>query len=59
MMVANIETLAGFLRYQTMREGKATAYVCVDSTCREPTTDPAAMLRLLSSPQAPHEPAAR
>jgi hypothetical protein len=48
---AEIEALAGFLRYQTMRDGKATAYVCVDSVCREPTTDPAAMLRLLSPPQ--------
>jgi len=28
-------------------EGRATAYVCVDFTCRPPATDPAALRALL------------
>ncbi len=36
-----------FVGPMTMREGRATAYVCRDFTCREPVTDPEALDALL------------
>jgi hypothetical protein len=32
-----------------MRDGRATAYVCRDFACREPTTDPETLKTLLAS----------
>jgi len=37
-----------FISAMTMRDGKATAYVCHDFTCSEPTTDPAGLAERLS-----------
>ncbi len=42
-----LAALAPFLASMTMREGRATAYVCRDFTGREPTTDPARLADLL------------
>lgn len=47
-----ITRLAEFTRYQTSRQGKATAYVCLNYSCKEPTTDAAKMLRLLKTRSA-------
>lgn len=43
-----IEKLAPFLIGQVPIDDKATAYVCKNFACRQPTSDPAAMLRSLS-----------
>jgi uncharacterized protein YyaL (SSP411 family) len=43
-----IAELAPFTLFQTSLDGKATAYVCRDYTCRLPVTDADAMLELLS-----------
>src|SRR3989441_295139 len=40
--------LADFTKYQTSRDGKATAYVCLNYNCKLPTTDSAKMLELLT-----------
>jgi uncharacterized protein YyaL (SSP411 family) len=37
--------LAPYVENQVAREGRATAYVCRDFTCRAPTTDVDEMLR--------------
>jgi len=37
-----------FVEAMQMREGRATAYVCHDFTCAEPTTDPAGLAERLS-----------
>lgn len=42
-----ISDIAEFTRYQTAREGKATAYVCLNFVCNLPTTDISKMLELL------------
>ena len=42
-----ISDIAEFTRYQTAREGKATAYVCLNFVCNLPTTDTGKMLELL------------
>ncbi len=39
--------LAPFVREQTPREGRATAYVCQDYACRAPVHDPGELARLL------------
>ena len=44
---AEIATLAPFVKDQTMLDGKATAYVCVNRACSLPTTDPQKMLDLV------------
>ena len=41
---AIIET-APFVEFQTMQDGRATAYVCERQTCQAPTTDPQEMVR--------------
>lgn len=45
---AEITRLAEFTKYQNSREGKATAYVCLNYACKLPTTDSAKMLELLA-----------
>jgi uncharacterized protein len=42
-----ITRLAEFTRYQTSRDGKATAYVCLNYNCKLPTTEISKMLELL------------
>ncbi len=42
-----ITRLAEFTRYQTSRDGKATAYVCLNYNCKLPTTEINKMLELL------------
>jgi uncharacterized protein YyaL (SSP411 family) len=37
-----------FISAMTLRDGRATAYVCHDFTCSEPTTDPAGLAERLS-----------
>jgi uncharacterized protein len=37
-----------FISAMTMRDGRATAYVCHDFTCGEPATDPAGLAKQLS-----------
>ena len=44
---AEIAALAPFVEDQTMVDGKATAYVCVNRACSLPTTDPQKMLDLV------------
>ncbi len=39
-----------FVRAMSMRDGRATAYVCRDFACSRPTTDPDAMLDQLQTP---------
>jgi hypothetical protein len=43
-----ITRLAEFTKYQSSRDGKATAYVCLNYACKLPTTDSAKMLELLA-----------
>jgi uncharacterized protein YyaL (SSP411 family) len=45
--------VAPWLASMRPRDDRATAYVCVDFTCREPVTDPAALDRLLEDAAAP------
>ncbi|MCZ7395161.1 MAG: thioredoxin domain-containing protein [Candidatus Methanoperedens sp.] len=47
---AEIIHLAGYTRNMLGMEGKATAYVCRDFSCRLPTTDIGEMLKLLKVP---------
>jgi uncharacterized protein YyaL (SSP411 family) len=42
-------SLAEFTRDQSSIGGKATAYVCVNHTCKSPTTDVNKMLQLLDA----------
>ncbi|MFQ5819973.1 MAG: thioredoxin domain-containing protein [Candidatus Heimdallarchaeota archaeon] len=37
-----------FIKHQTSRNGKATAYICLDYVCNQPTTDIDKMLELLN-----------
>jgi len=43
----DIIRLAEFTKYQTSRDGKATAYVCLNYNCKLPTTEINKMLELL------------
>ena len=47
-----ITRLAEFTRHQISRNGKATAYVCQDYSCRQPTNDVEKMLELLGVKEA-------
>jgi len=42
-----IETIGGFTKGQVSRNGKATAYVCLDNACKLPTTNIKEMLDLM------------
>lgn len=42
-----IEDVAGFIGLQVMVDGKGTAYVCENYTCKEPVTDIISLQRLL------------
>ena len=44
---SDIELIAEFTKYQTSIEGRATAYVCLNHSCKSPTTNIARMLELL------------
>jgi hypothetical protein len=44
---AEITRLAEFTKYQNSRDGKATAYVCLNYNCKLPTTEVNKMLELL------------
>ena len=43
----DITRLAEYTNYQSSIDGKATAYVCLNYTCKLPTTDSAKMLEML------------
>ena len=43
-----IHDIAEFIKYMPNIEGKATAYVCINYTCKKPTTDINEMLKLLN-----------
>jgi len=45
----SIVRIAPFLRDHEALEGRATAYVCTDHRCLQPTTDPAEMIRLIEA----------
>ena len=42
-----IDGVAEFVKYQKSINGKATAYVCMNSACKSPTTDVREMLDFL------------
>ena len=42
-----LDELAGFLKHHVSIEGRATAYVCVDNSCKTPTTEVSRMLELI------------
>ncbi len=44
-----ITSLAEFTKPKAMLDGRATAYVCSDYSCKSPTTDTEAMLKLLKT----------
>jgi uncharacterized protein YyaL (SSP411 family) len=44
-----IAQIAPFTASHTSTDGKATAYVCENYTCRLPTTDVGKMMRMLGS----------
>ncbi len=43
--------IAEYARYLTGEEGRATAYVCSDYSCKQPTTDPKKLMNLLMVPE--------
>jgi len=43
-----IHDIAEFIKYMPNIDGKATAYVCINYTCKKPTTDVNEMLRQLN-----------
>ncbi len=43
----HIDKLAEYLKYQVSLDGKATAYVCTNFACKEPTTEVDKMLELI------------
>jgi uncharacterized protein YyaL (SSP411 family) len=43
----HIEKLAEYVKYQVSLDGKATAYVCLNFACKEPTTKVDKMLELI------------
>jgi len=43
----DIETIAPFVQFHSIRNGQATAYVCSNFTCSLPTNDPEKMIELL------------
>ena len=47
---SGIEEVAEFIRDHDPRDGKATAYVCLDHACKTPTTDVEEMLAFLEAP---------
>jgi uncharacterized protein YyaL (SSP411 family) len=49
-MPPEIGLIAPYTQGMTTVDGKATAYVCSNFSCRRPTTDIAEMLRLLLEP---------
>ena len=49
---SDISRIAGYTESLTSMDGKATAYVCVNTACERPTTDTATMLALLDTKPA-------
>jgi len=45
---SGLQKLAPYLKHQPMKDGKATAYVCRNYSCEEPTHDVERMIELLS-----------
>jgi uncharacterized protein YyaL (SSP411 family) len=45
---ARLARLLPFISAMSMRDGRATAYVCHDFTCSEPANDPAGLAERLS-----------
>jgi len=43
----HIDKLAEYLKYQVSLDGKATAYVCMNFACKQPTTEVSKMLELI------------
>jgi hypothetical protein len=43
----HIDKLAEYIKYQVSLDGKATAYVCMNFACKEPTTEVSKMLGLI------------
>ncbi|HLG42356.1 MAG TPA: thioredoxin domain-containing protein, partial [Planctomycetota bacterium] len=44
----SLEGLAGYVKSQGMKDGKATAYVCRNYACRLPVTDVEGLKKLLA-----------
>ncbi len=44
----HIDKLAEYVKYQVSLDGKATAYVCMNFACKEPTTEVSKMLELIN-----------
>ena len=47
-----IDVIASFIKDYTSKDGKVTAYVCLDYNCKLPTEDMGSVLRLIGSDQA-------
>ncbi len=47
----DIDVLAPFVRHHEMVDGKASAYVCRNQTCRTPVTGPQALAEALEGPE--------
>lgn len=45
---SEIDKMTPFTKYHGIRDGKATAYVCLNFSCQQPTTDINTMLSLIS-----------
>jgi hypothetical protein len=44
----HIDRLADYVKHQVSLDGKATAYVCTNFACKEPTTEAGKMLELIN-----------
>jgi uncharacterized protein YyaL (SSP411 family) len=44
-----IDDIAPYTKYHFMKDNKTTAYVCIDHSCKSPTTDVDTMLKILNS----------
>ena len=51
-MLAGAQRVANALDLGQLLDGRATAYVCIGTTCEAPITDPGALRERLARPRA-------